>query len=77
MWLLIRAGITIIHVNKWGPWYEWPEHADFEEIGPENDLPNSLLVHLNNAYSDNMAEQKQTKQLSPPVRRTKIRISHI
>ena len=38
--------------------------ANFEEIGPENDVANFPSVHLTKPYSVNMAEPQQTKRYS-------------
>ena len=45
-----------------------PEQANFEEIGPENDLADFISVYLTNPYSGNMAEPQQTMLHSPPGR---------
>ena len=51
-----------------GVGYQLPEQANFEEIGPENDLANFLSVHLTNSYSGNMAEPQQARRHSPQGR---------
>ena len=50
-----------------------PVQANFEEIGPENDLANFLSVHLTNPYSDNMAEPDGIRHWGGK----KVRISYI
>ena len=43
--------------------WRWPEQANFEEIGPENDLAYFLSVHSTNPYSVDVAEP-QKKQVA-------------